>query len=187
MDLNRLRSILIHFPFFSLQRRESVCDGQAETNCNEWQISAGHLTHEVEDFHRRHAFRGIMRNVPPVKHPPSPQPDNSPVCTLLSLSTSPPSKGSVSQHKCVLLHQCVFDISHSSAWSARGGAGILKCVVDVLCCHPKMKIKVQGRQKGCDQTDRYSLLCLLLLLHNKSLSEGWVLLVWSSGLIQKTL
>lgn len=42
------------FPPFLHQRRESVCHGQAETDCHEWQIGACHLTQ------RRRVFTAVM-------------------------------------------------------------------------------------------------------------------------------
>lgn len=69
---------------------------------------------EQEDFHRCHAFRGVMQHGTPATHWTSPQPDISPASMLVSVSIGllcywDPLFLSINVLQC----QCVFYISHN--------------------------------------------------------------------------
>lgn len=102
-DLDMLPwGIYFSHPLLSLQRRESICDSEAETNSHEWQISAGHLT-------LWRTFTIGYAHVTPETHWISPPSQHlHPACSSLSL----PLKGSIVSSKNVFVcTKCVF---HSS-------------------------------------------------------------------------
>lgn len=102
-------------PFF--QGRESVSDGQAEADCHQWQIGAGHLTQGLEeDFrpalmapgrNRATCARPDTQNISPTWHLTSPH-------VGLSQYLS-----SIKAIHCVFHHISVFYVSHCRASSAQ--------------------------------------------------------------------
>lgn len=126
---------------------------------------------EAEDFHRCHAFRGIMQDETPVT------PNITPTWHLTSRHASPSQYLSSIQRDPLCLSTSVFYISHDNASPAHGEAGILKRSVVILCSvlksHVTPKWKFRCERESRDQTDKYSALRLLRLLHNKSHHAFW--------------
>lgn len=104
INLNTLRSIVIYFfPPIFLPTEEGIrLPRWSWDQLSRMTDQRRSFKTEVEDFHRCHAFKGIMQDETPVTHRTSPQPDISPAAMLVSLSTSPLFKGI----HCVLAQVC---------------------------------------------------------------------------------
>lgn len=75
------------FIFSPLQRRESICDGEAETDCHEWQIGTGHLTPRWRTFAAVMPLGGSCDMSPPWHTDNHPNlTSHQPACSSLSVT-----------------------------------------------------------------------------------------------------
>lgn len=122
--------------YFFLQRRESVSDGQAEADCHQWQVSAGHLTQEAEDFRPAViAFRGITYHVTHVTHWTSPPTWHlsSPHVHLSQYLSYQRDPRHVSLHRCVL-HQPQPQHCFTDMWRSKNTRRFHCCFVFLSKC-----------------------------------------------------
>lgn len=154
-------------PFF--QRRESVSDGQAEADCHQWQIGAGHLAQEVEeDFRpalmppgRNRATSPDTLNISPTWHLTSPH-----VSGLFQYLSS------IKGIHCVFHHINAFYVSHCRASPAQTQATTQRGCTGILCLSKRRSFESPQFEKLTFKENLYlkkiSLLCFLLRLHSKS-------------------
>lgn len=138
------RQVCFSHPLLSLQRRESICDSEAETNNHKWPIGAGHLTlKRTFAMNNAHVIPCDTLNLTPLPT------DHHPAWSFLKFHCF------ITQ-KCVYLCQeCVSHDTTVSSLIRRKYAGILR-----LC---KWKSVTPNRQI---HTSCNKLKCVWLLHHN---------------------